>query len=156
MSSKEYVREMSFWGVPALYAAVAIATGFTIPVLEDRIFPGFISPMSLSSAIAIYSSIASGMIALTGIVFSLAFVMVQFSATAYSPRLVVWIARDRVILHSLGIFIATFLYSCGARRDRPTWVGARSIFQCVPESGAPVGQCRNVYRADQQGRATSD
>jgi len=114
MFSKEYAREMSFWGVPALYAAVAIATGFTIPVLEVRIFPGFISPMSVSSATAIYSSIASGMIALTGIVFSLAFVMVQFSATAYSPRLVVWVARDRVILHSLGIFIATFLYGVAA------------------------------------------
>lgn len=37
-------------------------------------------------AIGIYSVIASGMIALTGLVFSFAFVMVQFSATAYSPR----------------------------------------------------------------------
>jgi len=53
--------------------------------------------MSISSATAIYSSIASGMIALTGIVFSLTFVMVQFSASAYSPRLVQWVARDPVI-----------------------------------------------------------
>jgi uncharacterized membrane protein len=51
------------------------------------------------------------MIALTGIVFSLAFVMVQFSATAYSPRLVLWIARDPVVSHALGIFSATFLYA---------------------------------------------
>jgi uncharacterized membrane protein len=60
---------------------------------------------------AICSSIASGMIALTGIVFSLAFVMVQFSATAYSPRLVLWVARDPVVSHSLGVFSSTFLYS---------------------------------------------
>jgi len=60
---------------------------------------------------AIASSIASGMIALTGIVFSLAFVMVQFSAMAYSPRLVLWVARDPVVSHSLGIFSATFLYA---------------------------------------------
>ena len=70
--------------------------------------------MSLSSAIAIYSSISSGMIALTSIVFSLTFVMVQFSATAYSPRLVLWIARDPVMSHSLGIFTATFLYGVAA------------------------------------------
>jgi len=63
---------------------------------------------------AVYSSIASGMMALTGIVFSLAFVMVQFSATAYSPRLVLWIARDPVISHALGVFIATFLYATSA------------------------------------------
>jgi uncharacterized membrane protein len=54
------------------------------------------------------------MIALTGIVFSLAFVMVQFSAVAYSPRLVTWVSRDPVIWHSIGIFTATFLYGIGA------------------------------------------
>jgi uncharacterized membrane protein len=70
--------------------------------------------MSVGAAIGIYSAIASGMIALTGIVFSLAFVMVQFSATAYSPRLVLWIARDPVMSHALGIFTATFLYSLTA------------------------------------------
>jgi uncharacterized membrane protein len=61
------------------------------------------------------------MIALTGIVFSLAFVMVQFSAVAYSPRLVLWVSRDPVIWHSIGIFTATFLYAIGAMAwiDRP-------------------------------------
>jgi uncharacterized membrane protein len=63
---------------------------------------------------AFYSSIASGMIALTGIVFSLAFVMVQFSATAYSPRLVLWVARDPFLSHALGVFSATFLYAVAA------------------------------------------
>ena len=54
------------------------------------------------------------MIALTVIVFSLAFVMVQFIATAYSPRLFLWIARDPVVSHALGIFTATFLYALTA------------------------------------------
>jgi len=53
------------------------------------------------------------MMALTGIVFSLAFVMVQFSAVAYSPRLVSWLSRDPIIWHSIGIFTATFLYAIG-------------------------------------------
>jgi hypothetical protein len=43
------------------------------------------------------------------IVFSLTFLMVQFSATAYSPRLVIWISRDLVVSHALGVFIATFV-----------------------------------------------
>jgi uncharacterized membrane protein len=54
------------------------------------------------------------MITLTGIVFSLAFVMVQFSATAYSPRLVLWMSRDPLVSHAIGIFTATFLYALGA------------------------------------------
>src|SRR5215813_11780609 len=50
------------------------------------------------------------MMALTGIVFSVAFVMVQFSAIAYSPRLVLYFARNPYLFHSLGVFIATFVY----------------------------------------------
>ena len=87
MLSKESAREMSYWGVPALYAVVAAVAGSTIPILESRIWPGFVSPMSVSSATAIYSSVASGMIALTGIVFSLVFVMVQFSQPSTHPAL---------------------------------------------------------------------
>jgi uncharacterized membrane protein len=51
------------------------------------------------------------MMALTGVVFAMAFVMVQFSAIAYSPRLVLWFARDYMLFHSLGVFSATFIYS---------------------------------------------
>ena len=104
----------SDWGIPALYAGAALVAGLTFQRLESRIFPDLVAPASVSAAISFYSAIASGMITLTGIVFSFTFVMVQFSATAYSPRLVQWIARDPVISHSLGIFTATFLYSIAA------------------------------------------
>jgi uncharacterized membrane protein len=67
--------------------------------------------MSTMAALAIYTSVGTGMLSLTGIVFSLVFVMVQFSAIAYSPRLALWIARNRVIWHVLGVFTATFIYS---------------------------------------------
>jgi len=114
MGNKRYAGQLSAWGIPTAYAAVAIAAGLTLPRAEGRIFPGLVSVLSVGQATAIYSAIASGMIALTGIVFSLAFVMVQFSATAYSPRLVLWIARDPVMSHALGIFTATFLYAIAA------------------------------------------
>ncbi|MGA3315306.1 MAG: DUF2254 domain-containing protein [Candidatus Korobacteraceae bacterium] len=104
----------STWAIPALYAVAALAAGLTFPRFESRVFPGLVHPASVSVAITFYSSIASGMIALTGIVFSLTFVMVQFSATAYSPRLVLWVARDPVISHALGVFTATFLYALAA------------------------------------------
>jgi uncharacterized membrane protein len=114
MSHKSYTRQLSAWGIPAIYAAVAMAAALAFPRFESRIFPGLVSQVSTSAATAIYSAIASGMIALTGIVFSLTFVMVQFSATAYSPRLVMWIARDPVMSHALGVFTATFLYAIAA------------------------------------------
>ena len=105
---------MGPWLIPLVYAMVAIAAGLFFPRLESRFFPHVAAGLTVNSAVAIYSSIASGMMALTGIVFSLAFVMVQFSATAFSPRLVLWIARDPIISHAIGIFSATFLYAISA------------------------------------------
>ncbi|HUO60932.1 MAG TPA: DUF2254 domain-containing protein [Candidatus Acidoferrales bacterium] len=102
------------WLLPLSYAAVALILGFTVPRLAYTVFSGRVSTISVNAAIGIYSAVASGMIALTGIVFSLTFVMVQFSATAYSPRLVLWIARDWVVSHAIGVFTATFLYSLSA------------------------------------------
>jgi uncharacterized membrane protein len=93
------------------YTTITLLIGITFPRLEHHFMPQMVSTMSAASAMSVCSAIASGMIALTGIVFSLTFVMVQFSATAYSPRLVLWLARDRVMSHSLGMFIATFLYA---------------------------------------------
>jgi len=102
------------WAIPLLYSTAAIFAAFLLPRIEHRFLPGFTSEMSAPAAMAIYTSIGSGMLALTGIVFALAFVMVQFSSTAYSPRLVLWIARDPVIWHAVGVFTATFLYAIGA------------------------------------------
>jgi uncharacterized membrane protein len=102
-----------FW-TPLLYAFAALVVGLALPRLESRLLPGLTVGMSQEAAFAILTGIASGMMALTAIVFSIAFVMVQFSATAYSPRLVIWLARSRVINHSIGLFTATFIYSLAA------------------------------------------
>jgi uncharacterized membrane protein len=116
MRYKRPGRQLRAWGIPALYAvvAVAVAAGMTLPRIESRIFPGLVAAVSVPVAMAIYSAIASGMLALTGIVFSLTFVMVQFGATAYSLRLVLWVVRDPVMAHALGVFTATFPYAIAA------------------------------------------
>lgn len=121
------------WFIPLVYATAALLFGFTVPRLANVVLPGFVSTISVNAAIGIYSSIASGMIALTGIVFSLTFLMVQFSATAYSVRLVHWIARDRVLYHAMGVFTATFLYALTAL----AWVD-RSETGRVPVVGIGV------------------
>lgn len=102
------------WGIPACYAGAALLAGLILPRLETRFLPSLHSGISAPAAVAIFSSIGSGMIALTGIVFSLAFVMVQFSSHTYSPRLVLWLSRDRVVWHAVGIFCATFIYALAA------------------------------------------
>jgi uncharacterized membrane protein len=99
------------WIIPLGYVAVSIIVGMIFPRIEHHFLPQLTSDMSPAAAMGVCGAIASGMIALTGIVFSLMFVMVQFSASAYSPRLVLWVARDPVMAHALGVFSATFMYA---------------------------------------------
>ena len=101
---------MPLWLIPMVYAAASFLGGITLPRLEQAYFP-YNSGISVASAQAFLTAVASGMIALTGIVFTVGLVMVQFSAIAYSPRLVLLLARDPKLFHSLGVFIATFTYS---------------------------------------------
>jgi uncharacterized membrane protein len=102
---------MPIWLIPMLYAGASIICGFILPRVEHAYWEPHIAGISIASAQAFLSSVASGMMALTGIVFSVGLVMMQFSAMAYSPRLVLMYARDPMLFHSLGAFIATFFYS---------------------------------------------
>jgi uncharacterized membrane protein len=99
------------WIIPLAYVLTTLVVGMLFPRVEHYLLPHLVSTMSAAAAMGICGAVASGMIALTGIVFSLTFVMVQFSATTYSPRLVLWVARDPVVSHALGVFTATFLYA---------------------------------------------
>lgn len=97
--------------VPALYIVAALALGKLIPSLES----GDVGPFGLSldrdSARSILEAVAGGMIAFTGLVVSVAVVVVQFGASQYTPRLVLRFRRDTVVKNALGIFIAPALYA---------------------------------------------
>ncbi|HTO62407.1 MAG TPA: DUF2254 domain-containing protein [Bradyrhizobium sp.] len=122
---------MQLWLIPCFYAIASIIGGFALPRLEARYF-GYHLDISVASAQAYLSAVASGMMALTGIVFSIAFVLVQFNAIVYSPRLVVWLARDRMLFHAMGVFVATFMYSLStlAWTDR-SGAGVVPLFSCA-------------------------
>ncbi|HMJ21201.1 MAG TPA: DUF2254 domain-containing protein [Terriglobales bacterium] len=106
--------ELPTWIIPLIYSGTAILLGMFFPRIEASLFSKWTSPMTVSAATAIYGAVATGMITLTGLVFSMVFVVEQFSATAYSPRLVAWMSRDALLFHAIGVFTATFLYSVAA------------------------------------------
>lgn len=115
-----------------LYVCASVATGLILPRIEQLYFASYTLNLSVASAQAYLSAAGSGMMALTGIVFAMAFVMVQFNAIAYSPRLALWFARDRILFHALGIFAATFIYALFAL----AWVdrggsGTVPLFSCL-------------------------
>jgi uncharacterized membrane protein len=118
---------MRLWLIPMIYVGASSVFGMLLPRFEHAFLPAYTSGISVASAQAGLSAVASGMMALTGVVFAMAFVMVQFSAIAYSPRLVRWFARDHALFHSLGAFAATFIYALFAL----VWVG-RNGSEAVP------------------------
>lgn len=107
-------RPMPQWLIPMVYTVISIVASLILPRLEEAYLGRYLHAVSANAAIAFFSAVSSGMMALTGIVFAIAFVVVQFSALAYSPRLVLLFNRDPTTFHALGIFFATFTYSLAA------------------------------------------
>ena len=105
---------LPIWCIPFGYVVAAVVAGVVLPRIEAAWKPGWIAGISPAAAMVLYSSVATGMITLTGIVFALVFLMVQFSSTVYSPRLVLWVSRDPLVSHAIGVFTATFLYAIAA------------------------------------------
>jgi uncharacterized membrane protein len=105
---------MPLWLIPMGYAVASVMGGLLLPRLEQAYLPSYTHGMSVGAALAFFSAVSSGMLSLTGIVFAIAFVVVQFSAVAYSPRLAVEFSSSPTLFHSLGIFFATFTYSLAA------------------------------------------
>jgi len=92
-----------------IYAVVAVVLGLIFPRLEYRYLAGYNHSMTVSAATAVFSA-AACMLAFMAIIFALAFVIVPFGST-YSSGLVLWLSRDSIIWHVLGIFTTTFLFA---------------------------------------------
>jgi len=96
--------------VPSLYIVGALALAEAVSALEgDHDLLGL--RMDADTARTSLSAVAGGMIAFTGLVVSLAVLVVQFGASQYTPRLVSRFRRDPVVKHALGIFIAPAIYA---------------------------------------------
>ncbi len=104
-------RRAHYWLTPVLYIAAAILLGFIMPRIDRDYLQASWQMVSVASETAILSSIASGMMALTAIVFSMVLVSLQVAGSAYSPRLVQWLVHDVIMGHALGAFTGTFLFA---------------------------------------------
>jgi uncharacterized membrane protein len=108
--------ERSLIAIPAVYLVGAMALGAIAPRIDSsRDAPPRLDT-SLDTARDILTSTATGMIAFTGLVIASVLVVVQFAAGQYSPRLILWFRRDRLVKHAIGSFLAAFLYALVALR----------------------------------------
>jgi uncharacterized membrane protein len=111
----DYVRS-SFWFVPSLMAAGAIALAFVMVTLDETLAGRWIDEASWAytggseGASAVLQTIAGSMITIAGVVFSLTLVALSLASSQFGPRLLHNFMRDRTNQLVLGTFIATFLY----------------------------------------------
>ncbi|MGI9556898.1 MAG: DUF2254 domain-containing protein [Solirubrobacterales bacterium] len=107
---REYIRN-SIWIIPALFAVAAIALGIIVPDLELLTTFEWGVDFESNAARSVLGSLAAGMIAFTGFVFSILLLAVQFGSSQFSPRMLRRFLRDTTTKVALGLFIATFIYS---------------------------------------------
>jgi uncharacterized membrane protein len=105
---------MPLWRIPMFYIVASAALSLTFPRFEIRYLGAFTRDLAAPAAIAFFSAISSGMLALTGIGLAVAVLFLQLSASAYSIRLFTIFARRPALFHTLGAFFATFTYALGS------------------------------------------
>lgn len=97
--------------IPSLYVFAALVFGEIAPHVEPFADTPFDFEIGEDDARAILSTVAGGMISFTGIVVSVAVLVVQFGAGQYTPRLVLRFRRDPLVKHALGLFVAPAVYA---------------------------------------------
>jgi uncharacterized membrane protein len=106
----------SLWFVPGIWVIVCGAAAFAMVALDHAaadlapsvplVFGG-----GPEGARGLLSAIASSMITVVGVVFSITIVALQLASSQYSPRVLRNFMRDRPSQITLGSFIGVFVYS---------------------------------------------
>jgi uncharacterized membrane protein len=107
----------SLWFLPAVLTLAGAALAVLMVGLDQRdVLPVEAAPLwlmtgSSDGARGVLSAIASGIITVTGVVFSVTIVALQLASTQYTPRVLRNFTADRASQMVLGVFIGTFTYS---------------------------------------------
>lgn len=106
----------SFWFLPTLMALAAVGLAFVTTEIDARTgdrLPdalGWIWGGGPEGARELMATIASSMITVAGVVFSITIVSLQLASSQYGPRLLGNFMRDTGNQLVLGTFVATFIY----------------------------------------------
>ena len=107
----------ALWPVPAAAVLIAIGLALALPELDRHLQRGPGEPLTFvfgggpSAARTVLSAIATSLISVTTLLFSLTIVTLQLASSQYSPRLLQTFVRDRVVQACLGILLGTFVFA---------------------------------------------
>ncbi len=106
------------WPVPTVGILAALLIGVLLPELDrsiDAVLPDAVTAYlfggGASAARTVLDAIASSLITVTSLTFSLTVVTLQLASSQFSPRLLRTFTRDRFVHVTLGMFLATFVYA---------------------------------------------
>lgn len=111
----EYLRG-TYWAVPSAMAFAAVALSFGMIQLDEAATPKLLERLSWvytggpEGARAVLSTIASSMITVAGVAFSITIVALTLASQQFGPRLLRNFLRDVGNQIVLGTFVATFIY----------------------------------------------
>ncbi|MDN5570726.1 MAG: DUF2254 domain-containing protein [Propionibacteriaceae bacterium] len=128
-----------FWAIPAAFSLAAAALGVLLPVFEDdlRAVAFFVFPGDDEAARGMLTTIASAMISVTGLVFSVTMVVLQLASSQFTPRVLGSFLQSRVVQVTFGLFVAAFVYCLTVLRSVVSDDGRADAF--VPRVAVTFG-----------------
>lgn len=102
-----------YWTLPALIALGSLVLGAAFPLVDERlagVIP-YVFESGPDGARQLLGTLASAMISVTGLVFSITMVVLQLASSQFTPRLLGQFLQSRVVQLTLGVFIGSFVYS---------------------------------------------
>lgn len=108
-----------FWVIPALATPAAVSLGFILPLLDAALHHqiGVAFPGGPAGARSVLGTVASAMISVTGLVFSITMVVMQLASSQFSPRILQDFLSTRITQWTLGVFVASFVYALTVLRE---------------------------------------
>ncbi|MGQ7844432.1 DUF2254 domain-containing protein [Granulosicoccus sp. 3-233] len=104
----------SYWFVPMYMVSVALILAIVMRWLDARHSMSWLADymrLATDDASTILSTIATAILGVAGVTFSITMVAVSFASSNYGPRLINNFMRDKGSQYTLGTFIGTFVYS---------------------------------------------
>ncbi|MFI7055805.1 DUF2254 domain-containing protein [Streptosporangium canum] len=131
------------WPLPTLGVGLAIALGVGLPQLDAQIYDDLppwlrnhLFGGEAGAARTVLDAIASSLITVTALTFSLTVVTLQLASSQFSPRLLRTFTRDRFVQITLALFLATFTYALTVLRTVRATSGAQEVF--VPQASVTM------------------
>lgn len=133
------------WPVPALGVVAAVAVGQLLPELDGAVDadipPGlsaYIFGGGADAARELLGAIATSLVTVTSLTFSLTLITLQLASSQYTPRLLRTFAADRFVQRTLALFLATFAYALTVLRSVRNHGGQGRGVEFVPQIAVTV------------------